>query len=161
MSMLNFLLSTFYYSLLKKQFEEGTLQQKVLVCLFSCHICNCFNTEQNLFLFDLFNNPVLWSPIFVSLSPRCIWRESLVIFLKCLLHVCLSGSFISMRNRWHCVHWTKPIRGTDAASQNWLQKNLLNVPVAILNYIFSTQYSGSYKALVICVERSFHCLHWE
>ena len=49
--------------------------------LFSCHICNCFNTEQNLFLFDLFNNPVLWSHICVIESTLYLARVSCFLFL--------------------------------------------------------------------------------
>ena len=161
--MLNFLLSTFYYSLLKNNLKKEHYSKKYLsVC--SAAIFVIVSTLNKTFSYLTFLTIPSYDPIFVSLSPRCIWRECLVFFLllKCLLHVCLSGSFISMRNRWHCVHWTKPIRGTDAASQNWLQKNLLNVPVAILDIsTFSTKYSGSYKALVIYVKRSFCCLHWQ
>ena len=66
-----------------------------------------------------------YDPIFVSLSPRCIWRECLVFFLllKCLLHVCLSGSFISMRNRWHCVHAEQNVLG----ARTLLHKMLIKI----------------------------------
>ena len=119
-----FLLFTF-----EKQFEEGTLQQKVLVCLFYTNVCSAaifviVSTLNKTFSYLTFLTIPSYDPIFVSLSPRCIWRECLVFFLllKCLLHVCLSGSFISMRNRWHCVHAEQNVLGARTLLHKMLMK---------------------------------------
>ena len=79
------------------------------------------------------------SHICVIESTLYLARESCFsskMFVACLF---VRQFYINEKQVALCPRWTKRIRRTDAASQNvgenWLQKNLLNVPVAILNYI--------------------------